>query len=99
MSKWGNQARKHQKQNQKRRRREKLKREYGVSFEHSNSHVDFEDHKLPNLLLLQVGILTFVVGGTTGPIWWTNHRWIGGVAFALSLLFIVLSVTVGEKDA
>ncbi len=93
---------KHKRQKQRRREKLELEREQGktstsVSFEHA--YANFEEHRLPNLALLQGGILTFAVGGMTGPIWWANHRWIGGVAFALALLFITLSVIVGEKDA
>ncbi len=101
MGKWGNQARrKHQRQKQ--RRREKLERERDktpTGIQHEHAYSDFEEHQLPNLQLLLGGILTFLFGAAASPMWWANHRWIGGVAFALSILFIALSVVVGEKDA
>ena len=87
---------------QKQRRREKLKLERDktpTGIHHEHAYSDFEEHHLPNLPLLQGGILTVLGGAATGPFWWSDRRWIGGVAFVVALIFITLSVVVGERDA
>ncbi len=95
MGKWGNQARrKHQREQQKRRQREKVRHFY-------NEHVPRETDRrvrLPNLTLLVVGATAFVFDLCTSPWWWTAHLGFGVVAFAIAVALVGLAFSIGEND-